>query len=629
VNTALDRDFFARPPVVVGPDLLGCVVVNGPVAVQLTEVEAYNGADDPGSHAFRGPTPRNEVMFGPPGHVYVYFTYGMHWCANLVCHPAGRAGAVLLRAGEVSRSRGAGAQPPEATASWPGARPGSPRRWAFGERTTVPTSAPQTTRCTSLPGLPARPSTSAAAHGSVWPTPLTARGGSGSTATPPSRSTGRILRATGRSKVTTVVDILDELKWRGLVALSTDEEALRAAFVAGPVTFYCGFDPTAPSLHFGNLLQLLTVRRLQDAGHRPLVLVGGSTGLVGDPKATAERVLQSKATIADWVERIRSQVSRYVSFDGDNAARIVNNLDWTAPLSAIDFLRDIGKHYRISRMLAKEAVNARLESQEGISYTEFSYQILQGMDYLELYRRYGCTLQTGGSDQWGNITSGVDLIHRVEGVSVHALATPLLTKADGTKFGKTESGTVWLDPEMTSPYAFYQYWLNVEDALVPTLVRALSFRSHEEIEALERATGERPAAREGQRALAREVTTMVHGAEETAQVEAASRALFGHGVLAELDERTLAAALSETSPARIPVGPDAPSYVDLFVAAGLVQSRSAARRAIAEGGAYVNNDRLDPGTDPDAGPAAEDLLHGRWVVLRRGKRAVSGAELVR
>jgi tyrosyl-tRNA synthetase len=429
--------------------------------------------------------------------------------------------------------------------------------------------------------------------------------------------------------VTIVVDILDELKWRGLVAQSTDEEALRAAFASGPVTFYCGFDPTAPSLHFGNLLQLLTVRRLQDAGHRPLVLVGGSTGLIGDPKPTAERALQSKVTVAEWVERIQSQASRYVSFEGGNAARVVNNLDWTAPLSAIDFLRDIGKHFRVSRMLAKEAVSARLESAEGISYTEFSYQILQGLDYLELYRRYGCVLQTGGSDQWGNITSGVDLIHRVEGVSVHALATPLLTKGDGSKFGKTESGTVWLDSEMTTPYAFYQYWLNVEDAEVSALLRAMSSRTREEIEALEKVTAERPAAREAQRVLARELTTIVHGTDETTRVDAASQALFGHGSLAELDERTLAAALAETSAPRIEVGSEAPSYVDLLVAAGLVPSRSAARRTIAEGGAYVNNSRLDPETDPDAGPVDAELLHGRWVVLRRGKRTVGGVELVR
>jgi tyrosyl-tRNA synthetase len=426
-----------------------------------------------------------------------------------------------------------------------------------------------------------------------------------------------------------VVDILDELKWRGLAALATDEDALRAVLAVGPVTFYCGFDPTAASLHLGNLVQLLTVRRLQDAGHRPLLLVGGSTGLIGDPKPTSERVLQSKETIAGWVQRIRSQVSRYVSFDGRNAAQVVNNLDWTAPLSAIDFLRDVGKHFRVSRMLSKEAVSARMESQEGISYTEFSYQILQALDYLELYRRYGCTLQTGGSDQWGNITSGVDLIHRVEGVSVHALATPLLTKADGSKYGKTETGTLWLDPQMTSPYAWYQYWLNVEDAAVSTLLRAMSFRSREQIEELEKTTAERPAAREAQRVLAQELTTIVHGGEETARVEAASRALFGHGSLAELDEPTLAAALAETAAPRLKIGAQLPSYVDLLVAAGLVPSRSAARRTIAEAGAYVNNARLDPDLDLEAGPAEKDLLHGRWVVLRRGKRTVGGVELVR
>jgi len=432
-----------------------------------------------------------------------------------------------------------------------------------------------------------------------------------------------------RGRVDDVTEILDELKWRGLVAVSTDEDALRAAFAAGQVTFYVGFDPTAPSLHFGNLLQLLTARRLQDAGHRPLLLVGGSTGLIGDPKPTAERTLNSKETVALWVERIHAQVQRYVSFEGSNAATVVNNLDWTAPLSAIDFLRDIGKHYRVNRMLAKEAVSARLESQEGISYTEFSYQILQGLDFLELYRRYGCTLQTGGSDQWGNLTSGVDLVHRIEGVSVHALATPLLTKADGTKYGKTEAGTVWLDPEMTSPYAFYQYWLNVEDSQISALLRALSFRKPEEIEDLERASADRPAARVGQRALAEELTAVVHGADETARVIAASRALFGQGSLDDLDERTLAAALAETPMARVDAGAELPSYVDLLVAAGLVSSRSAARRAIAEGGAYVNNARIEPSTDSDARLRESELLHGRWAVLRRGKRAVGGAEITR
>jgi tyrosyl-tRNA synthetase len=426
-----------------------------------------------------------------------------------------------------------------------------------------------------------------------------------------------------------VAEIWDDLKWRGLVALSTNEEAVRAALAAGPVTFYVGFDPTAPSLHIGNLVQLLTARRIQDAGHRPLILVGGSTGLIGDPKPTAERVLNDKETVAEWVEKIRPQVQRYVSFDGPNAATVVNNLDWTAPMSAIDFLRDIGKHYRVSRMLAKEAVSARLESREGISYTEFSYQILQGMDYLELYRRYGCTLQTGGSDQWGNLTSGVDLIHRAEGVNVHAIGTPLITRADGTKFGKTEAGTVWLAPDMTSPYAFYQFWFNAEDSQVGAYLRVFTFRSHDEIEALEKDAAERPAARTAQRTLAEDVTTLVHGAEETRNAVAASQALFGRHSLDDLDEATLAAALAETSGARLTVGAVLPPYADLFTAAGVVPSKSAARRAIAEGGAYVNNVRLDPSTAAEAAPAAADLLHGRWLVLRRGKRTVGGVELVR
>jgi tyrosyl-tRNA synthetase len=425
-----------------------------------------------------------------------------------------------------------------------------------------------------------------------------------------------------------VTQIWEDLKWRGLVALSTDEEALRATLAAGPVTFYVGFDPTAPSLHIGSLVQLLTARRIQDAGHRPLILVGGSTGLIGDPKPTAERALQSKDTVSEWVERIRAQVARYVSFTGPNAATVVNNLDWTAPLSAIDFLRDIGKHFRVNKMLAKEAVSARLESQEGISYTEFSYQILQGMDFLELYRRYGCVLQTGGSDQWGNLTSGVDLIHRAEGVSVHAIGTPLVTKSDGTKFGKTESGTVWLDPAMTSPYAFYQFWINAEDSQVGTYLRVFSFRSQEEIEALEKEAAERPAARAAQQALAEEVTTVVHGEAETAKVVAASRALFGRQDLDDLDDRTLAAALREAGARRLEVTGDLPAYVDLLAAAGVVESKSAARRAITEGGAYVNNVRLDPSAGPDARPSSSDLLHGRWLVLRRGKRTVGGVELI-
>ncbi|RIQ37770.1 tyrosine--tRNA ligase [Jiangella rhizosphaerae] len=424
-----------------------------------------------------------------------------------------------------------------------------------------------------------------------------------------------------------MTDILDELHWRGLIALSTDEQALRSALAAGPVTYYCGFDPTAPSLHIGNLVQILTMRRLQQAGNDPLALVGGATGLIGDPKMTSERTLNDRDTVAGWVERIRKQIEPLLDFDGPHPARMVNNLDWTAPLSAIDFLRDVGKHFRLGRMLSKETVSARLNSEQGISFTEFSYQILQGMDYLELYRRYGCVLQTGGSDQWGNLTSGVDLIHRVERQSVHALATPLVTKADGTKFGKTESGTVWLDAEMTSPYAFFQFWVNADDRDVIGYLKVFSFRSREEIDELEREVADKPAARSAQRALASDVTTLVHGAEETAKVIAASRALFGMGELAELDAGTLRAALDEAGAPSVETGEELPSYVDLFVQSGLVDSRSAARRAISDGGAYVNNVRLDPGLSPDDRPSRDDLLHGRYLVLRRGKRTVGGVQL--
>jgi tyrosyl-tRNA synthetase len=415
-----------------------------------------------------------------------------------------------------------------------------------------------------------------------------------------------------------VTDILDELHWRGLVAQVTDEAALREALAAGPVTYYCGFDPTAPSLHMGNLVQLITMRRLQNAGHRPIALVGGSTGLIGDPKPTAERTLNSPETVAAWVETLREQVSRFLRPDGPNPVEVVNNLDWTAPLSALDFLRDIGKHFRVNRMLAKEAVSARLESQDGISYTEFSYQILQGMDFLELYRKYGCVLQLGGSDQWGNLTAGVDLIHRVEQVSVHALTTTLITKSDGTKYGKTEGGgTVWLDAEMMSPYAFYQFWLNAEDSQVGRLLRVFTFRSREEIEALEQATRERPQAREGQRVLAADVTTLVHGERATEQAIAASQALFGRGALTELDEQTLRDATAELARATVGVGTP---VVEAFVAAGLAPSRSGARRTISEGGAYINNTKVD---DVDAVLAADQLLHGRYVVLRRGRKALA------
>ncbi|MET8704060.1 MULTISPECIES: tyrosine--tRNA ligase [unclassified Kitasatospora] len=418
-----------------------------------------------------------------------------------------------------------------------------------------------------------------------------------------------------------MTDIVDELRWRGLIALSTDEDALRKAFADGPVTFYCGFDPTAPSLHLGNLVQILTMRRIQQAGNLPLGLVGGATGLIGDPKPTAERVLNDPETVAGWVERLRGQISRFLDFEGPYAARMVNNLDWTSGMSAISLLRDVGKYFRVNNMIAKEAVARRLNSDAGISYTEFSYQILQGMDYLELNRRYGCTLQTGGSDQWGNLTAGTDLIRKADGKSVHALATPLIVKADGTKFGKTESGTVWLDPELTTPYAFYQFWLNADDRDVPNFLRIFSFRSKEEIEELERETTERPAARLAQRALAEELTTLVHGADQYERAVAASKALFGQGDLADLEAPTLAAALAEVPKAAVT---ELQPIVDLLVAVGLSPSRSAARRTIKEGGAYLNNVKV---TDEEAVPAEADLLHGRWLVLRRGKRNLAAAEL--
>jgi len=426
---------------------------------------------------------------------------------------------------------------------------------------------------------------------------------------------------------TSVTDILDELSWRGLLALSTDEDELRKAFRLGMVTFYCGFDPTAAGLHIGNLVQLLTMRRIQDAGHRPIGLVGGATGLIGDPSGkSAERVLNERDTVAAWVERIRAEEERFLDFTpGPTGALIVSNLDWTQQLSALDFLRDIGKHFPVNRMLARESVKARLEA-GGLSYTEFSYQILQAYDYLELYRRYGCTLQLGGSDQWGNLVSGVDLIGRVEGASVHALATPLITKPDGTKYGKTEGGAIWISADLMSPYAFYQFWINRSDAEVPGLLRVFTFRTREEIEDLERQTRESPAARIGQRTLAEDITALVHGADECARVIAASKAMFGQGDLAALPESTLAAALAEVglTTVRCPVQ-DMPTIVDLLAETGIVTSKSDARRAIAAGGAYLNNRKV---TSEDAKPDPSDLLHGRYLVLRRGRRTVAGVEVV-
>ena len=417
--------------------------------------------------------------------------------------------------------------------------------------------------------------------------------------------------------------VLDELSWRGLVALTTDEQSLAAALAGGPITAYCGFDPTAPSLHFGNLVQLIVLRKLQRAGHRIICLVGGSTGLIGDPRPSAERVLKTKEQTAEWVGRIQQQVLPFLEFDGDNPALLVNNLDWTAPMSALDFLRDIGKHFRVNTMIRKDAVAARLNSDEGISYTEFSYQLLQGLDYLHLFREYGCTLQTGGQDQWGNLTAGTDLIRRVTGESVHLLATPLITDSHGQKFGKSEGNAVWLSPELTSPYAFYQYWLNVEDASVGALLKVFTDRSADEIEELERAVRERPQAREAQRTLALDVTSLVHGSDAAAAAIAASGALFGRGELGAVDAPTLHAALSEAGLHQ--VAGELPSVVGLLVTGGLARSLSEARRVVAEGGANINNIRI---TDPEYVPDRGDLLHGRYLVLRRGKKSVAGVELV-
>jgi tyrosyl-tRNA synthetase len=426
-----------------------------------------------------------------------------------------------------------------------------------------------------------------------------------------------------------VTDIIDDLTWRGLIAVSTDLNDLRATLDAGQVTFYGGFDPTGPGLHIGNLVLLLTMRRLQLAGHRPIGLVGGATGLIGDPSGkSAERVLNSRDVVAGWVERIRREVSQYLDFEpGPASALLVSNLDWTGDLLALDFLRDIGKHFPVNQMLSREVVRARLE-EGGISYTEFSYQILQANDYLELHRRNGCSLQVGGSDQWGNLVSGVDLIRRVTGDAVHALATPLITKPDGTKYGKTEGEAVWLSPQLMSPYAFYQFWINRTDDEVPGLLRVFTFRTREEIEELERETAERPEARLAQRVLAEDVTILVHGDEELIRAVAASEALFGQGNLQELDEKTLAAALAEVPSVTLKASDvqadGLPPVADLMAAAGIVPSKSAARRAIAEGGAYLNNVKV---TAPDAVPSASDLLHGRFLVLRRGKRTVGGAEV--
>ena len=419
--------------------------------------------------------------------------------------------------------------------------------------------------------------------------------------------------------------LLDDLTWRDLIADATDLDRLRQRLDKGPITYYCGFDPTAPSLHLGNLVQILLLRRFQQAGHRPLALVGGATGLIGDPKETGERVLNAPEVVAQWTGGIEQQLRRFLDFEGPAAARMVNNLDWISRLSTIEFLRDIGKHFSVNRMLDREAVAARLAG-DGISYTEFSYQVLQSYDFLQLFREYECELQTGGSDQWGNLTAGTDLIRRVTGEHAHALTTPLLVKADGQKFGKTESGTVWLDPELTSPYAFYQFWINADDRDVVRWLKVFSFKSREEITELAVATEERPGAREAQRALAAELTSLVHGESATAAVQAASAALFGRGELTESDPQTLAAALAEAPTYTVTsedVAGGAASFVQLFAKSGLVKGTGAARRTIAEGGAYLNNERI---SDIDRQVTSTDLLHNRWLVLRRGRKSMAGID---
>jgi len=421
--------------------------------------------------------------------------------------------------------------------------------------------------------------------------------------------------------------VLDDLVARDLVASATDLGALREEMAKGPITMYCGFDPTAPSLHMGNLAQIVTMMRFQRAGHRPLALVGGSTGLIGDPRMSSERSLNPVEMVREWEVRIKAQLEQFFDFEGPNACRMVNNYDWTKDVTAIDFLRDIGKHFSVNRMLDREAVSARLNS-TGISYTEFSYQLLQSMDYLELFRRYNCVLQTGGSDQWGNITAGTDLIRRSEGVTVHALTTPLITKADGTKFGKTESGTVWLSADLTSPYAFFQFWLNADDRDLPQLLNTFSLRPFHEVAQLLVASAERPQAREGQRALAREVTTLVHGAEATVHAEAAAAALFGGGDLHAINANTLRAALVEAGLTEISratlVNGDMPSAAEALVTCGLSRSKGDARRTIAEGGVSVNNQKI---VDADA-PIAENLLiHNEFFVIRRGKRHFAGVRI--
>ena len=419
----------------------------------------------------------------------------------------------------------------------------------------------------------------------------------------------------------TSTNIIDELTWRGLINQSTDLDNLREA-TETPITLYCGFDPTGPSLHAGHLVPLLMLRRFQEAGHTPIVLAGGATGMIGDPRDVGERSMNSADTVKDWAERISGQLKRFVHFDGDNAAKLVNNNDWTKDLSAIEFLRDIGKHFSLSTMLGRETVKRRLEN-DGISYTEFSYMLLQANDFVQLRRAHDCILQIGGGDQWGNLVAGVDLNRRIDGAQTHALTVPLVTDSEGKKFGKsTGGGSLWLDPEMTSPYTWYQYFVNTADADVIRYLRWFTFLDQEELSRLEVEVEERPFKREAQRRLAQEMTDLVHGVEAREAVELASQALFGRAELADLDEATLAASVSETDVFEFS---GETTIVDLLVGAGLADSKGAARRSIKEGGAYVNNVRIE---DEAWVPTEDDFLHGSWLVLRRGKKNFAGAKRV-
>jgi tyrosyl-tRNA synthetase len=418
--------------------------------------------------------------------------------------------------------------------------------------------------------------------------------------------------------------LLDDLQWRNSIAQTTDRSELETFLNGGSRALYLGVDPTAPSMHLGNLAAFTVLRRFQLAGHKPIALVGGATGLVGDPSGrNSERSLNEVEVVEEWVGKIRKQLESILDFSGKNSAVLANNLDWTKPVSAIQFLRDIGKHFSVNQMLARESVSARLEA-GGISYTEFSYQVLQAFDFLELSRRNQCFIQIGGSDQWGNIVAGIDLIRRVEGKSAHALTLPLITKADGTKFGKTASGSIWLDPTMTSPYAFFQFFLNSDDRDVEQLLRSFSFKSHDELNALFDSLKTNPGAREAHRALAREVTSMIHGESTTVKVENAAKALFGQAEIRELDSETLESALSELPRTTIKRGESIPTWVDLIAASGVVDSKSAARRVVKEGGAYLNNEKI---SGEDFAPSENDLLHGRFMVLRKGKRDLAAVEI--